>query len=65
MDLHLADAGQEASEKISERQMFFAERLAAAGVDRAIAERDACRVKHAISNHAFRKLKEKVRLPVL
>ena len=33
----------------------------AAGADQKIAEQDACRMEHAISDDAFRKLKKKVR----
>lgn len=57
--LHLTDLGQEIAEKIYERHLFFTEQLVAAGVDRATAEQDACRLEHAISDDAFRKLKEK------
>lgn len=60
--LHLTDMGQAVAEKIYERHLFFTERLIAAGVDQTTAEQDACRMEHAISDDAFRKLKEKVRL---
>ena len=60
--LHLTDLGQEIAEEIYERHLFFTQQLIAAGVDRTVAEQDACRMEHAISDDAFRKLKEKVRL---
>ena len=60
--LHLTAPGQAVAEKIYERHLFFTQQLIAAGVDRTVAEQDACRMEHAISDDAFRKLKEKVRL---
>ncbi len=60
--LHLTDRGQAVAAKIYERHLFFTEQLLAAGVDRAVAEQDACQMEHAISDDAFQKLKEKVRL---
>ena len=59
--LLLTDTGQQVAEKIYERHLFFTEQLMAAGVDQKIAEQDACRMEHAISDDAFRKLKKKVR----
>ena len=59
--LHLTDRGQAVAAKIYERHLFFTEQLLAAGVDRAVAEQDACQMEHAISDNAFQKLKEKVR----
>lgn len=55
--LHLTDLGREVAEKIYERHCFFTEKLIAAGVDEQIAERDACRIEHVISEESFRKLK--------
>lgn len=63
--LHLTERGQAVAAKIYERHLFFTELLLAAGVDRAVAERDACQMEHAISDDAFRKLKEKARLSEL
>ena len=57
--LHLTERGREVAEKIYERHRFFTEQLIAAGVDEVIAEQDACRIEHAISDTSFRKLKEK------
>ena len=58
--LDLTSAGKAVAEKIYERHQFFTEQFIAAGVDPEIAERDACRIEHAISDTSFRKLKEKV-----
>ncbi len=57
--LHLTEQGREVAVKIYERHRFFTEQLIAAGVDKATAEQDACRIEHAISDTSFRKLKEK------
>ena len=55
--LHLTDVGREVAEKIYERHCFFTEQLIAAGVDEQTAERDACRIEHAISEESFQMLK--------
>ena len=51
--LHLTDVGREVAEKIYERHCFFTEQLIAAGVDPRIAEADACRIEHIISDESF------------
>ena len=56
--LRLTDAGREVAEKIYERHCFFTEQLIAAGVDPRIAEADACRIEHIISDESFSRLKE-------
>ena len=56
--LHLTDLGQEVAEKIYERHCFFTEKLIAAGVDPKVAEADACRLEHVISETSFARLKE-------
>ena len=56
--LHLTEAGQEVAGKIYERHLFFTEQLMAAGLDRATAEQDACRIEHIISDESFSRLKE-------
>ena len=48
---HLTDVGREVAEKIYEQ-------LIAAGVDPRIAEADACRIEHIISDESFSRLKE-------
>ena len=58
--LHLTEDGREVAEKIYERHQFFTEQLVAVGVDREPAERDACRIEHAISEETFQKLKASV-----
>ena len=57
--LHLTNEGRATAEKIYERHCFFTEQLIAAGVDPRIAEADACRIEHIISDESFHQLKEK------
>ena len=56
--LYLTDAGREVAEKIYERHPLLTELLISIGVDPAVAEEDACRVEHDISDETFAKLKE-------
>ena len=56
--LHLTDVGRKVAEQTYEKHSFFADILTEAGVERKIAEQEACHLEHAISNEAFRKLKE-------
>ena len=56
--LHLTEAGRNVAEKIYERHQFFTEQFIAAGVDPEIAERDACRIEHAISQDTFEKIRD-------
>ena len=55
--LHLTNIGREVAEQIYEKHRFFTERLIVAGVDPEIAEADACRIEHVISEESFRRLK--------
>ena len=55
--LHLTDLGREVAEDTYEKHLFFTEILVAAGVDLVIAERDACRIEHVISEETFERLK--------
>ena len=57
--LQFTDAGREIAEKTYERHCFFAEKLIELGVDEKIANEDACKMEHAISDLSFSKLKEK------
>ena len=58
--LWLTDLGYKTAEKIYERHCFFTDCLIAAGVDPKQAEKEACRIEHAISDESFSKLKESV-----
>ena len=55
--LHLTNIGREVAEQIYEKHRFFTECLIAAGVDSEIAEADACRIEHVISEESFKRLK--------
>ena len=57
--LHLTDKGQRLAERTYERHCFFAAHLISLGVDPTVAQEDACRLEHAISDESFQKLKEK------
>ena len=58
--LRLTDNGLKIAEEIYERHCFFKERLLAAGVDPIKAEKEACKMEHAISDESFRKLKNAI-----
>ena len=55
--LHLTDVGREVAEKTYEKHCFFTRLLVDAGVEPKAAERDACRMEHAISDDSFQKIK--------
>ena len=59
--LHLTDVGRETAEQIYEKHQFFTIQLIAAGVDPKIAEADACRIEHVISEESFQRLKAVVK----
>ena len=56
--LHLTDAGRELAAQTYEKHRFFTELLTEAGVDREVAEQDACRMEHAISQESFECLRD-------
>lgn len=56
--LSLTEQGLQLAEQIYEKHRFFTERLIAAGVEPAVAEKDACNMEHAISEISFEKLKK-------
>lgn len=57
-DYYLTKEGRKVAEKIYERHKFFKEQLISAGVSPNIAETEACRIEHCISDESFLKLKE-------
>ena len=59
--LHLTDVGRETAEQIYEKHQFFTIQLIAAGVNPKIAEADACRIEHVISEESFQRLKAAVK----
>ncbi len=56
--LHLTETGKEVAEKIYERHKFLTEMLVKVGVSKEVAEQDACRIEHCISDESFGKLKK-------
>lgn len=54
--LYLTEIGRETAENIYAKHRFFAQWLMEAGVAPDVAEKDACRMEHAISEESFRKL---------
>ena len=59
--LYLTELGKETAEKIYARHCFFTQWLTGAGIAPEIAERDACRMEHAISEESFDKLMQALR----
>lgn len=56
--IYLTEEGRKVAEKIYERHKFFKEQLISVGVSPNIAETEACRIEHCISDESFLKLKE-------
>ena len=56
--LHLTDSGKDIAEKTYEKHLFLTDMLVNAGVSKEVAERDACKMEHSISDDSFKKLKE-------
>lgn len=55
--LFFTDKGYKTALEIYEHYLFFVEQLVNVGIDREIAEKEACRMEHCISDVSFRKLK--------
>ncbi|MBQ9534366.1 MAG: metal-dependent transcriptional regulator [Clostridia bacterium] len=55
--LHLTESGQSIAERIYERHRVLTGFLSAIGVEEDIAEEDACRIEHVISQRSFEKIK--------
>ena len=55
--IYLTESGKEIAEMIYERHEFLSSWLCSLGVDKNIANEDACRMEHDISNETFEKLK--------
>lgn len=56
--IFLTEEGRKVAEKIYERHKFFKERLISVGVNPNIAETEACRIEHCVSDESFLKLKQ-------
>lgn len=56
--LSLTEQGQKLAKQIYERHLFFTQQLMDVGVPYEIAEQDACRLEHVISEESFKRLRE-------
>lgn len=56
-NLVLTESGDGIAELTYEKHCFFKAQLIDAGVDQELADREACRMEHAISEDSFRKMK--------
>lgn len=59
--LLLTDSGLDLAKKIYERHTLLTKLLMSFGVDENIAETDACRIEHVISDASIEKIKEKLK----
>ena len=59
-NIELTDEGRRIAEKIYERHVLLTDLLTRIGVSADVAEEDACRVEHYISEETFSKLKEHI-----
>ena len=55
---HMGFSKPSISHAVGVLREFFTEQFIAAGVDPEIAERDACRIEHAISQDTFEKIRD-------
>ncbi|MEE3468758.1 MAG: metal-dependent transcriptional regulator [Eubacterium sp.] len=55
--IYLTDEGKALAEKVYERHNVFTTFLTSLGVDAKVAENDACRIEHVISEESFRAFK--------
>lgn len=56
--LHLTDVGKEVAEATYKRHCFFSDMLQNIGVPRDIAQKDACRIEHVISDESFQAIQK-------
>ncbi len=56
-NISFTEAGLEKAEKIYEKNVLFTTMLCNVGVDRQTAEKEACRMEHALSDNSFQKIK--------
>ncbi len=55
--IRLTEHGRKAAEKIYERHCFLTKGLISIGVDPKVAEKDACKIEHDLSEETFERLK--------
>lgn len=56
----LTEAGRKIAEAVYERHLLFSRWLISLGVPREVAEEDACRIEHVISEETFRAIQRHV-----
>ena len=56
--IYLTESGKEIAEMIYERHEFLSSWLCSLGVDKDIANEDACRMEHVISPESFKAIKD-------
>ena len=62
--LHLTESGLKIAKNIYERHRFFTQLFISFGVEPRLAEDDACKVEHVISEETFKKIKENVKFNI-
>lgn len=58
--IYLMDSGKEIAEMIYERHQILSSWLIKLGVDKKVAEEDACRIEHDISKESFNAIKKAI-----
>ena len=58
--IYLTDSGKEIAEMIYERHQVLSSWLIKLGVDKKVAEEDACRIEHDISKESFNVIKKAI-----
>ena len=58
--IYLTDSGKEIAEMIYERHQILSSWLIKLGVDKKVAEEDACRIEHDISKEPFNAIKKAI-----
>ena len=58
--IYLTDEGKALAESVYERHQVFTTFLASLGVPEDVAEKDACRIEHVISEESFRAFKKHI-----
>ena len=58
--IYLTDSGKEIAEMIYERHQILSSWLIKLGVDKKVAEEDACRIEHDISKESFNAIKKAI-----
>ena len=58
--IYLTDSGKEIAEMIYERHQILSSWLIKLGVDKRVAEEDACRIEHDISKESFNAIKKAI-----